>query len=270
MTPGSRRGRSPHRPATARRERELLRIDQPFANHNGGHLAFGPDGLLYIAMGDGGSGGDPGDRAQDPEERLGKLLRLDVEAGGERGYGIPRGNPRDGAREVWALGLRNPWRFSFDRELGDLWIGDVGQDALEEVDAVTRAQLAAAVPPNFGWRRREGFSSFDDSGRTGPGRMTGPVLDYGRSDGCSVTGGVVYRGQAIPKLDGWYLFADFCGDDLRLLRSDGLPGSPPRRGDVAVRSSDGVEQVSSFGETTAGEVLVVSLGGTISQVVAAP
>jgi len=252
---------------TATRERELLRIEQPYENHNGGHVAFGPDGLLYIAMGDGGSAGDPEDRAQSDDERLGKLLRLDIDGGGERGYAIPKGNHAGGAPEIWALGLRNPWRFSFDRTLGDLWIGDVGQDSFEEIDAVTKASLGAAETPNFEWRQREGFGSFDDAGSIGPGTRTPPVLDYPRKDGCSVTGGVVYRGEDIPALDGWYVFADFCASDLRLLRADGVPGSSRTRGELAWKTAKGVEQPASFGETQRGEILLVSLGGGIDQIV---
>lgn len=254
---------------TARRERELLHIEQPFANHNGGHLTFGPDGLLYIGTGDGGAAGDPGDRAQQPGELLGKMLRIDVDAGGERGYGIPDGNLDDGADEVWGLGLRNPWRYSFDRDTGDLWIADVGQNEREEVNALGRSRLDGADNPNFGWRRREGFAEFDSSGRTGPGELVEPVLDYGRDHGCSITGGVVYRGELVPDLVGWYLFADFCQDDLRLLHADGVPGSDRDEGELEWTSVDGVEQVASFGESPDGEVLVVSLAGPIHQVVPA-
>jgi glucose/arabinose dehydrogenase len=254
---------------TAKLDRQLLQVDQPFPNHNGGHLAFGPDGLLYIGMGDGGDAGDPGDRAQRVDERLGKLLRLDVDHGGERGFAIPRGNLKKGAPEAWALGLRNPWRFSFDRKTGDLWIGDVGQDEFEELDALTAKQVAEVRAPNFGWRRREGFSAYDGSGTDGGGTRIAPVLDYGHDHGCSITGGVVYRGQLLPKLRGWYLFADFCAHDLRLLRADGVPGSARRRGELAWSTAHGAAQVASFGEDAHGEVLVVSLDGAIRQVVPA-
>jgi len=251
----------------ARRERELLRIDQPYENHNGGHVAFGHDGLLYIGTGDGGSGGDPEDRAQSPDEELGKLLRLNVDAGAERGYAIPEGNLRDGAPTVWALGLRNPWRFSFDRTSGDLWIGDVGQDEREEIDVVSRAQVEGPDTLNFGWRLREGFAEFEGSGETGPGTLVAPVLDFGQDAGCSVTGGVVYRGKLVPKLNGWYLFADFCGQEIRLLRAEGLPGSTHDEGEVKWSRGPEATQVASFGETHGGEVLVVSLDGKIYQVV---
>ncbi len=255
--------------ARATRDRELLRIEQPFENHNGGHLAFGPDGLLYIGTGDGGSGGDPNDRAQQVEDRLGKLLRIDVDGGGERGYAIPDGNVRDGAPEAWAIGLRNPWRFSFDSKTGDLWIGDVGQDEFEEIDAVKRDRLDNGETPNFGWRLREGYAEFDDSGTTGPGRLIDPALAYGREEGCSVTGGVVYRGRLVPALDGWYVFADFCGDDLRLVDADGVPGSAPARGDVTWVRAPGASRVASIAEIQRGELLVISLNGSIHQVMPA-
>ena len=255
--------------ARATRDRELLRIEQPYENHNGGHLAFGPDGLLYIGTGDGGSGGDPEDRAQKPDELLGKLLRLDVDGGGERGFEIPTGNVADGAPEAWAIGLRNPWRFSFDSETGDLWIGDVGQDSFEEIDAITNKRLDGATTPNFGWRLREGYDSFDDSGTDGGGERIDPVLAYGRDEGCSVTGGVVYRGELVPDLAGWYVFTDFCADDLRLVDADGLPGTQPKRGAITWVSAPGAAQVASIATVHGGELLVVSLDGSIRQVLPA-
>ncbi len=255
--------------ATARRRTELLRIEQPYANHNGGHLAFGPDGLLYVGTGDGGSGGDPGDRAQEGDDLLGKLLRLDVDAGGERGYGIPDGNLAEGqgAPQVWAVGLRNPWRFSFDPDTGDLWIGDVGQDSYEEIDALPAERLSSGPTPNFGWRRFEGYEPFDDSGQDGPGELVDPVLAYGRDSGCSVTGGVVYRGELVPDLDGWYLFADFCSSDVRMLRADGVPGRDTTPGELSWRSFDGADSIASFARVQRDEVLVLSLQGGVYQVV---
>ena len=256
--------------ASAERATELLRIPQPYANHNGGHLAFGPDGLLYVGTGDGGSGGDPGDRAQEGDELLGKLLRLDVDAGGERGYGIPEGNlaAGDGAEQVWAVGLRNPWRFSFDPKTGDLWIGDVGQASWEEIDALAADELDGPTP-NFGWRRFEGYESFDDSGQVGPGELVEPVLAYGRDAGCSITGGVVYRGEQVPALDGWYLFGDFCADDVRALRSDDVPGGSFESGELDWQSFDGVGSIVSFATVQGGEVLALSLRGGVYQVVEA-
>lgn len=152
----------------ATRTRELLRIEQPYENHNGGHLAFGPDGLLYIGTGDGGSGGDPEDRAQKDDDLLGKLLRLDVDGGGERGYAIPDGNVDDGAPEAWAIGLRNPWRFSFDSETGDLWIGDVGQSEFEEIDALTKAQLGDGSTRTSGGDCARATRRSTTAGRPGP------------------------------------------------------------------------------------------------------
>lgn len=253
--------------ATARgvRSRTLFRIAQPFANHNGGNLAFGPDGLLYIGMGDGGSGGDPGDRAQSPRTLLGKLLRIDVDARSRRGYGIPPGN-LSRTSPIWGIGLRNPWRFSFDARTGDLWIGDVGQDRFEEIDAVSARQLRGAVR-NFQWRRREGFASLDASGARGPGIATPPVLAYGRTGGCSVTGGMVYRGARIKALRGWYVFADFCASELRFVRAAGLPGTRPGAGRVRYRAQRGAANVVSFGATRDGELLVVSNDGAIRQIV---
>ncbi|MCB0878303.1 MAG: PQQ-dependent sugar dehydrogenase [Thermoleophilia bacterium] len=255
--------------ATAVRRTELLRIPQPYSNHNGGDVLFGPDGLLYVGTGDGGDAGDPGDRAQEDDELLGKLLRLDVDRGGERGYAIPKGNQSTGAAEVFALGLRNPWRFSFDAQRGDLWIGDVGQDTWEELDVLPRARLESGPTPNFGWRRHEGYADFDTSGKTGPGELQQPVLAYGRKEGCSITGGFVYRGALVPDLDGWYVFADFCGDDLRLIDAADVPGSSFDQGELTWASVDGVEQAASFAQVQHDELLVLSLDGGIWQVVPA-
>jgi glucose/arabinose dehydrogenase len=257
--------------SSATRRTELLRIRQPYANHNGGHLAFGPDGLLYVGTGDGGDAGDPEDRAQEDDELLGKLLRLDVNGGGERGYDIPAGNQRSGAPEVWALGLRNPWRYSFDSDTGDLWIGDVGQNAWEEIDAIPAERLTddSAATPNLGWRRFEGYEEFDASGQSGSGELVEPVLAYGRDDGCSVTGGVVYRGEAIESLRGWYVFGDFCADRLRVLDANGVPGGEYGPGDLAWTESARASRVASIAEVQDGALLVVSLDGAISQVVEA-
>ncbi|MCW2973368.1 MAG: glucose/sorbosone dehydrogenase-like protein, partial [Thermoleophilia bacterium] len=247
--------------AKATRLNTLFEIEQPYANHNGGNLAFGPDGNLYIGMGDGGDGGDPGDRAQTTDELLGKLLRVSVDTDDPTGYVATGG--LTGRPEVWALGLRNPWRFSFDADTGDLWIGDVGQDSFEEIDAIAAAQLESGPHPNFGWRRREGFAGFDDSGKTGPGTLTAPVLDYGRDDGCSVTGGIVYRGKQLPALDGFYVFADFCSDQLRFLRADGVPGSKQQRGSLSYTEQAGVPQVNSFGRINDDELLVTTTDGGV-------
>jgi hypothetical protein len=225
-------------PSTARR---ILFVDQPYANHNGGHLAFGPDGRLYVGMGDGGSGGDPENRAQDLGTRLGKLLRVDV-------------SRRPARVSIAALGLRNPWGFSFDRANGDLWIGDVGQNAIEEVDWLPRARLGSLQ--NFGWDVFEGRSRFEDKA-PGPGRLVGPVAQYSHDDGCSITGGVVYRGKAVRGYAGRYLYGDWCSGTVWSLRLSGGEAVDVRR--EAFR----VENLTAFGEDAANEVLLVSSSGTI-------
>lgn len=191
----------------------LMTISQPYSNHNGGCIKFGSDGYLYIGMGDGGSGGDPGNRSQDGAELLGKMLRIDVDNGSP--YGIPADNPYVGNAnvedEIWAIGLRNPWRFSFDRTTGDLWIGDVGQNAWEEIDYWAATNTAA---PNFGWRCYEGNNTYNTSGCGAMSSYDYPVFVYSNNgssnNGCSVTGGMVYRGPRYANLWGIYLFADYC------------------------------------------------------------
>ena len=225
-----------------RLERVLLTVPQPFSNHNGGMIAFGPDGFLYIGLGDGGGGGDPGNRAQDPEELLGKILRIDV---GERPYGIPPDNPfvgGGGRPEIFALGLRNPWRFSFDRGNGRLLAGDVGQGRREEIDRIRRGR-------NYGWRILEGtlcFQPREDCDRTG---LEPPLTEYGHRRGrCSVTGGYVYRGRAVPGLAGTYLFGDFCSGEIFGLR----------RGRRSILL-DSELTIASFGEDEAGELYVLDV-----------
>jgi glucose/arabinose dehydrogenase len=227
--------------------RELLAVDQPYPNHNGGQLAFGPDGLLYVGMGDGGSGGDPESRAQDLGQRLGKLLRLDVDA--------------DGADwEIAAYGLRNPWRFSFDRETGDLHLADVGEDAFEEVNALAWPQERLV---NFGWPSFEGTSRFDDRPLNDTGRLIRPILTYGRDAGCSVTGGFPYRGAAMPGLAGRAFYGDYCSGTIWSYRfRDGRV-----RG--ARRERLRVPGLTSFGEDEAGELYLVSHQGTIFRLVEA-
>jgi glucose/arabinose dehydrogenase len=192
----------------------VMTISQPYSNHNGGCIKFGPDGYLYIGMGDGGSAGDPGNRSQDGTELLGKMLRIDVDGGTP--YGIPASNPYVGNAsiedEIWAIGLRNPWRFSFDRTTGDLWIGDVGQNAWEEIDYWAATNTAA---PNFGWRCYEGNVTYNTSANCGAmSSYDYPVFVYSNNgssnNGCSVTGGMVYRGPRYANLWGMYLFADYC------------------------------------------------------------
>jgi glucose/arabinose dehydrogenase len=239
-------------PAT---RRDVLFVEQPYSNHNGGNLAFGPDGYLYIGLGDGGSGGDPHGNGQSLSTLLGKMLRIDPRPSGGRPYAIPPDNPfvdRSGARpEIWAYGLRNPWRYSFDRETGDLWIGDVGQGEWEEVD------LQPAGSPggeNYGWNRMEGDHSYD--GADPPADAVPPVFEYSHDDGgCTVAGGYVYRGESIPDLYGAYVFADYCLGRLEALRL--------RDGKVIGHRSLGpvVPGLSSFGEDAQGELYAMSLGG---------
>ena len=201
-----------------------LTVDQPYDNHNGGHIVFGPDGYLYMGIGDGGSGGDPDGHGQDRNDLLGSILRLDVS--GATGYAVPAGNPLVGVAgtrdELWNWGLRNPWRFSFDRSNGDLYIGDVGQGAREEIDVSTAAS-GGGKGINYGWSIMEGMQCYDASSCDMTG-LTLPVLEYSHSDGCSVTGGHVYRGTAIPDLAGTYFYSDYCGGWVRSFRYVGWRG----------------------------------------------
>jgi glucose/arabinose dehydrogenase len=252
-------------------ERVLLTIPQPYANHNGGDLAFGPDGYLYIGMGDGGSGGDPENNGQDPSTLLGSMLRIDVDGGADSGdpYSIPADNPFVGsdeaAPETWAYGLRNPWRFSFDRETGDLWIADVGQNAFEEIN---RQPAASAGGENYGWNITEGSSCFNEADPSTPLEscdtegLTGPVLEYPHSEGRSVTGGYVYRGEAIPALVGHYVFGDFVSGTL-------WAAAPQEDGGYAsTELSDSGLSVVAFGEDEAGELYVADFGGDLYRMVA--
>lgn len=227
-------------------EKVILEVSQPYGNHNGGMLAFGPDGFLYVGLGDGGSAGDPQDRAQNKDDLLGKILRLDVdrEEGGKP-YAVPPDNPfrgQKGARpEIWAWGLRNPWRFSFDRKTGDLWAGDVGQDKWEEVDLIKKGL-------NYGWNRWEGLEPFKGGG-TG---FEPPVAVHGREEAQSITGGYVYRGKAIPGLAGAYVYGDFMSGQVWALRRRGKPEKIAK-----------AELISSFGEDGAGELYLTSFDGNI-------
>jgi glucose/arabinose dehydrogenase len=238
---------------------EVLALDQPYPNHNGGHIVFGPDGMLYVGFGDGGSGGDPQRRGQDPFSWLGKLLRIDPRPDGDRPYTVPPDNPyADGSGalpEIWSAGLRNPWRFSFDADTGDLWVGDVGQNAFEEIDLVPAAE-GAGRGTNFGWSAFEGSTRFNaDQGA--PDHWL-PIYEYHHGDsGCSVTGGVVYRGAAIPALRGAHLFGDYCAGGITALVAEGgrLVGT--------TRLADEPAQVVSFGTDADGEVYVLSLGGGV-------
>jgi len=236
----------------------LLTVDQPYGNHNGGNIAFGPDGYLYYGLGDGGSGGDPEGNGQDPTTLLGSMLRLDV--AGEQAQ-APEDNPFVGDEAghdlVWAYGLRNPWRFSFDPATGDLFIGDVGQDSYEEVN---HQPAASTGGENHGWNRWEGNHTYQgDPGREG---YTFPILAYGLESGrCSVTGGHVYRGEAVPDLEGFYLYADFCQGTVWAAQNttDGW------RSDVVLETD---HRIPSFGVDEAGEVSIVTHDGTVQRIVA--
>ena len=224
-------------PSTAR---VLLGIDQPYANHNGGGLAFGPDGGLYVGTGDGGSGGDPENRAQSMDTLLGKMLRLDVRRPGS-------------APEIVALGLRNPWRYSFDRLTGDLYIADVGQGSVEEVDYTPRSSPGLE---NYGWDVYEGSSRFEDKG-AGPGELVFPIYEYSHDRGCTVVGGYVYRGSARKAERGRYVFGDYCSGTIWSLRMQGGDGT-----DVRVERFR-IPSVTSFGENAAGELFATSQQGVL-------
>jgi glucose/arabinose dehydrogenase len=241
----------------------ILFQDQPFNNHNGGHLLFGPDGLLYIPLGDGGSGGDPQNNGQTLTTLLGKLLRIDVDRGDP--YAVPSNNPfvgrSDARAEIWALGLRNPWRMAFDNQSNLLFIADVGQGSQEEINAVPRT----AAGLNYGWRIMEGNSCFNPNPCNSSG-LTLPVHTYPTSGGnCAVTGGFVYRGSAIPELVGHYFFSDYCGGGLRSFRV--ASGTVQSFRDWEITSSG---NVSSFGEDSRGELYVISHSGNVSRIIRAP
>ncbi|HEX8254612.1 MAG TPA: PQQ-dependent sugar dehydrogenase [Thermoanaerobaculia bacterium] len=231
-------------------ERIILRITQPFANHNGGQLQFGPDGYLYIGMGDGGSGGDPGNRAQNRTDLLGKMLRIDVDRGDP--YAIPSTNPfvaTPGTRpEIWALGLRNPWRFSFDRASGDLWLADVGQGTWEEINFQAATSSGGE---NYGWRRMEGTHCFNPTSNCSDGSLIEPVIEYDHSEGgCSVTGGYVYRGVRNRRLSGMYIYGDFCSGQIW----GATRGQDGRF--VSRELLNAPFLISTFGEDAAGELYV--------------
>lgn len=240
----------------------LMTINQDFANHNGGHLAFGPDGYLYIGMGDGGSGGDPNDRAQDPTQLLGKMLRIDVNnADPGLNYAIPPTNPFVGITpyrpEIWAMGMRNPWKFTFDRFNHNLWIADVGQNAWEEVN-IEYANSGGGF--NYGWDCYEGSHSYEPAGCGDAITYTDPIFEYPHSGGGSITGGYVYRGSDIPQLQGWYMCADFVTSDWYLLQPDGTGGSLSHHLPNFFSNSG----VTCFGEDSAGEIYFSNvLDGTI-------
>ncbi|MBM3941628.1 MAG: glucose dehydrogenase [SAR202 cluster bacterium] len=244
--------------------RTILTIDQPFPNHNGGMLAFGPDGMLWIGVGDGGSGGDPRGNGQNLGQLLGKLLRIDVDRGDL--YTIPPDNPFAGQAnvrgEIWAYGLRNPWRFSFDRLTGDLYIGDVGQNAWEEVDFAAAGSKGGL---NFGWNRMEGTHCYSPAANCDRTGLVLPIVEYANNgEGCSVTGGYVYRGKAIPSAAGTYFFTDFCSGTLWAASRD---DTGTWRRSVAVAGKGAGH--SSLGEDAAGELYVTNLNeGTVYRLAA--
>jgi len=236
----------------------ILSVRQPYTNHNGGLVMFGPDGMLYIGMGDGGSGGDPENRAQNPDSLLGKLLRIDVDGGDP--YAIPTGNPfrnGGGAPEIWAVGLRNPWRFAFDRSAGLLYIGDVGQGAWEEVDVEPASQGGL----NYGWRIMEGAHCYSPTNCSSAGLVL-PALEYDHSNGCSIIGGFVYRGTQAPTLVGQYFYSDYCSGWLRSFSY--------ANGAVAAQTGWSLNvtlgNVLSLGEDSAGELYVLTAGGSIYRI----
>ena len=244
--------------------REVLGFDQPYPNHNGGDVVFGPDGMLYIGTGDGGSGGDPDRRALNTSEWLGKILRIDPHPTTDAGYTVPADNPFvgvDGARpEIWSIGLRNPWRFSFDRQTGDLWIADVGQGQWEEVDAGWAAD-GGGRGLNFGWSAFEGNHRFNaDQSEDG---VTPPIHEYEHvGQDCSISGSALYRGAAIPALVGWYVFSDYCSGQVRALQI-------ADRAEVKQVGLGTVPNVVSINEGPDGELYVLSAGGGIYSVAAA-
>ncbi|MEZ4826726.1 MAG: PQQ-dependent sugar dehydrogenase [Bacteroidia bacterium] len=237
----------------------LLTVDQPYSNHNGGDLAFGPDGYLYASLGDGGNGGDPQNHGQTTSTLLGNMLRIDVDSGSP--YAIPADNPfvqnPDVADEIWAYGLRNPWRFSFDRLTGDIWIADVGQNQYEEINF---QPATSSGGENYGWRCFEGNHNYNQTGCVNTG-FTFPVFEYvhNSTNGCSVTGGFVYRGSRYPSLYGHYIFADYCSGRFWTIFPDSVSGwEISDQGKLAPNST-----VGSFGENYKGEIFVAGTGNGI-------
>jgi glucose/arabinose dehydrogenase len=238
-------------------KRNVLGIDQPYPNHNGGGVVFGPDEMLYIGTGDGGSANDPDRNALNTASLLGKMLRIDPRAAADAPYTIPPGNPfaaGDGVRpEIWSTGLRNPWRFSFDRSTGDLWIADVGQNQWEEIDVAWAADGRGAGA-NFGWSAFEGNHRFNED-QSSDG-ATPPIHEYSHDAGCSVSGGALYRGNAIPELVGWYVFADYCSGEVHALKiEDRAVTKELKLGKAA--------NVSAVTEGPDGELYVLSLDGPV-------
>jgi glucose/arabinose dehydrogenase len=248
-------------------EQVVISVNQDASNHNGGHLVFGPDGYLYLGLGDGGGAGDPNERGQDNRRLLGTMIRLDIDGGSP--YAIPAGNPFEanpvcplGASgtqecpEIYAYGLRNPWRYSFDRQTGTLWLGDVGQNEWEEIDVITAGG-------NYGWNEREGAHCFVPSCSTD---SIDPITEYGRNLGASVTGGFVYRGSAVPDLVGWYVYGDFVSGRIFAIPADSQEGT-----ETIVLLESGLS-ISTFAEDQDGELYVINYSGnsTIHRITDAP
>jgi glucose/arabinose dehydrogenase len=244
----------------------IIKVAQPYANHNGGMLAFGPGGYLFIGMGDGGSADDPGNRAQNTGSLLGKMLRINVNGTtSAHNYRIPSSNPyvgRTGRDEIWQRGLRNPWRFSFDRKTGTMWIGDVGQGSYEEIDRAVHTSTGSGRGYNWGWRVMEGrHCHIPSTGCNTTGKRL-PLTEYTQASNgrCAVTGGYVYRGSRIPALVGYYVYGDFCSGEIWAIRAGS--SYPPTR--ITLAGAGSGRRISSFGESATGELYVVDLGGTIS------
>ena len=241
-------------------EVRLIRVNQPYANHNGGEVIFGPDGFLYLGLGDGGSAGDPKNNAQSLNTLLGKILRIDVDHGSP--YSTPDGNQfsENQIPEIWAYGLRNPWRFSFDQATGDMYIGDVGQDQWEEIDFLPSGSPAGT---NFGWKYFEGTHPYSPDTPPVGLQLTAPVAEYSHTEGCSVTGGFVYRGSQLPDWDGVYLFGDYCSGTIWGLEKD-------TQGQWQAKVLfQNMGQISSFGQDDQGEIYVVDYSGRILKLVPA-
>ena len=249
--------------ADAASERLILFVTQPFSNHNGGGLAFGNDGMLYIALGDGGSGGDPLGNGQSLATHLGKILRIDVDRA--QPFAVPPDNPFAGnpaaLPAIWAYGLRNPWRFGFDRATGDLYIGDVGQNAVEEVDVGLASRRGGE---NYGWSIMEGSRCFRPSSGCPTAGLTMPVAEYGRGDGCSITGGVVYRGCRMPGYHGTYFYGDYCTGMIRSFRL--VNGVALDQRDWTAALGRGIGNITSFGVNADGEIHIADQDGEIYRV----
>ncbi len=241
--------------------RTIIKIKQPYSNHNGGMIAFGQDGYLYIGTGDGGSAGDPGNRAKDKGSLLGKMLRIDINGKtAKKNYRNPSSNPyvgRPGRNEIWQRGLRNPWRWSFDRSTDALWIGDVGQGRYEEVDRVKWTRSGPGRATNWGWRVMEGNHCYKPASGCNTSGKKRPLVEYshGSNGRCSVTGGYVYRGSAIPALRGWYVYGDYCSGEVWAVSAGAKRPARP----VRLLGTGSGRLVSGFGQDASGELYVCDL-----------